>query len=70
MVSANTSSSGGNVAAADSFYSGLGPGSGVSVVGAGVTVTRHPMPGVAPGDWSLVTSKQGITHNAYYAFIM
>ena len=53
MVSANTSSSGGNVAAADSFYSGLGPGSGVSVVGAGVTVTRHPIPGVAPWDWSL-----------------
>ena len=46
-------SSGGNVAAADSFYSGLGPGSGVSVVGAGVTVTRHPIPGVATGDWSL-----------------
>ena len=52
MVSANTSSSGGRLAAADSFYSGLG--SDVPVVGARVTVTRHPIPVSAR---ALVTSK-------------
>lgn len=41
----------------------------VSVVGAGVTVTRHPMPGVAPGHWSLVNNQGSLTIHAYYALI-